>query len=192
MDPGWSACDEVAAMLTALLLAALPALSDETLAKLHNGRVVVESRDEGSSGSAHAWALTRCPPEAIWAVITDHAHFPDFVPHLKKLEILQHTDGAERALQTVDAVVATVRYALDYRFDKEHLRIDYQLAPDLPHDIAAARGSWQLWPASDGTLIEYSSAVDTGRSVPGFIRSYLAKSAAADLLEAVRARSLRR
>jgi len=167
MDPGWSACDEVAAMLTALLLAALPALSDETLAKLHDGRVVVESRD-------------------------DHAHFPDFVPHLKKLEILQHTDGAERALQTVDAVVATVRYALDYRFDKEHLRIDYQLAPDLPHDIAAARGSWQLWPASDGTLIEYSSAVDTGRSVPGFIRSYLAKSAAADLLEAVRARSLRR
>ena len=179
-------------MLAAILLAAaIPPLGAEALARLQAGRVVVESEDHGTAGSAHAWALARCAPEAIWAVITDHAHFPDFVPHLKKMEILQHSESAERSVQTVDAVVATVRYALDYRFDKEHFRIDYQLAPDLPHDIAAARGAWQLWPTSDGTIIEYSSAVDTGRSVPGFIRSYLARSAASDLLEAVRTRARR-
>jgi ribosome-associated toxin RatA of RatAB toxin-antitoxin module len=179
-----------AAMLAAILLtAALPPLSADALARLRAGRVVVESEDDGTAGSTHAWALARCGPEAIWAVITDHAHFPDFVPHLEKMEIIQHSASAERSVQTVDAVVATVRYALDYRFDKEHLRIDYQLVPELPHDIAAARGAWQLWPTEEGTLIEYSSAVDTGRSVPGFIRSYLARSAAADLLEAVRKRA---
>jgi ribosome-associated toxin RatA of RatAB toxin-antitoxin module len=176
-------------MFAAMMLAALPPLSADTLARLRDGRVVVESEDDGTAGSAHAWALARCGPEAIWAVITDHPHFPEFVPHLKKMEILQHTEIAERSLQTVDAVVATVRYALDYRFDKEHLRIDYQLAPDLPHDIAAARGAWQLWPTEEGTIIEYSSAVDAGRAVPGFIRSYLARSAASDLLEAVRSRA---
>jgi hypothetical protein len=106
------------------------------------------------------------------------------------MEILRHSESAERSLQTVDAVVATVRYALDYRFDKEHFRIDYQLVPELPHDIAAARGAWQLWPTEEGTVIEYSSAVDSGRSVPGFIRSYLARSAASDLLEAVRKRAV--
>jgi hypothetical protein len=86
-------------------------------------------------------------------------------------------------------VVSTVRYALDYRFDQERLHIDYQLVNELPHDIAAACGSWQLQAFEGGTLIEYMSAVDAGKPVPGFIRRYLARSAAADLLEAVRKRA---
>ena len=178
-------------MLAALLVATLPPISPEVLARLQAGKIVVESVDDGKAGSAHAWALARCAPEAIWSVITDHAHFPEFVPHLKKMEILERTETSERTTQTVDAVIATVRYTLDYRFDKPGWKIDYQLVTDLPHDIAAARGTWQLWPAEGGTILEYTSAVDTGRSVPGFIRSYLAKNAASDLLEAVRSRAAR-
>lgn len=151
--------------------------------------VTVESQEDGNTGSTHAVALAPCEPARVWAVITDHPHFPEFVPHLKEMKIVSRWGQVERAMQTVDAAVITVRYALEYRFDREHLRIDYELVKELPHDIAAAHGTWQLSAVEGGTLIDYRSAVDAGKPVPGFIRRYLARTAAADLLEAVRKRA---
>jgi len=151
--------------------------------------VTVESQEDGSAGSTHATAFAACEPARVWAVITDHRHFPQFVPHLKDLQVLQVSPDFERALQTVDAVVSTVRYALDYHFDRARWHIEYALAKDLPHDIASAHGAWQLAAAEGGTLIDYRTAVDVGKPVPGFIKRYLARNAATDLLEAVRLRA---
>jgi ribosome-associated toxin RatA of RatAB toxin-antitoxin module len=152
--------------------------------------VEVQSVDDGgSSGSTRAQALAPCGLAKVWAVITDHAHFTEFVPHLRKMEIVARGERTERALQTVDVVVTTVRYALDYRFDEQRWHIDYELVKDLPHDIVAAHGSWQLTAVAGGTRIDYRSAVDAGKPVPGFIKSYLARSAAVDLLDAVRKRA---
>lgn len=154
--------------------------------------VEVQSEEgPGASGATHARAVAPCAPSKVWAVITDHAHFTEFVPHLKKMEIVARGENSERAQQTVDAVVTTVRYALDYHFDRAAFRIEYELVKDLPHDIVAAHGSWQLSAAPGGTLIDYRSAVDAGRPVPGFIKNYLARNAAADLLDAVRKRACR-
>ena len=176
-------------MLTALLIALLPPLTAGQIADLRRGRVVVEAKIEGSAGSAHALALTRCPRDAVWSVLLDHEHFPEFMPHVQSMQVLQRTATTERALQAVDAVVSTVRYALDYRFDKPGYRIDYALALDLPHDIAAARGWWLLWRAPGGTLIEYETAVDAGKPVPDFIKRYLSGRGATDALDALRKRA---
>ncbi len=176
-------------MLTALLIALLPPLTAGQIADLRRGRVVVEGKIEGSAGSAHALALIRCPRDAIWAILIDHERFPEFMPHLESVQVLQRTANTERALQAVNAIVTTVRYALDYRFDKEGYRIDYALAVDLPHDIAAARGSWVLWRAPGGTLIEYETVADAGKPVPDFIKRYLSERGAADALDAIHKRA---
>lgn len=176
-------------MLTALLIALLPPLTAGQIADLRRGRVVAESAIEGSAGSAHALVLTRCPREAVWQVLRDHEHFPEFMPHVESMQVLRRTAVSERAVQSVNAVVTSVRYALDYKFDEAEFRIEYALALDLPHDIAAARGWWRLWRAPGGTLIEYQSAADAGRPVPDFIKRYLSGKAAADALEAVRKRA---
>ena len=178
-------------LVTAAAVAALPALDQLTLARLRAGRTVaIAVLAEGSpSGSSRALVIAHCPPEAVWAVITDHSRFAEFMPHLAKVEVSRRTANSERALQTVNAVVSTARYALDYRWDEATLRVDFQLADDVPHDVAAVRGHWQLWPFDHGTLIEYVSAVDLGRTVPGFVRRYLAERGAQDAVEAVRARA---
>src|SRR5258708_36781184 len=111
------------------------------------------------------------------------------MPHVESVQVLQRTATTERAVQAVNAVVSTIRYALDYRFDKDGYRIGYALVQELPHDIAAARGSWKLERAPGGTLIEYETAVDAGRPVPDFIKRYLSGRAAADALDAVRKRA---
>ncbi len=176
-------------MLTALLIALLPPLTAGQIADLRRGRVVVEATIEGSAGSARALALTRCPRDAVWAVLIDHEHFPEFMPHVESVQVLRRTETTERASQAVNAVVSTVRYTLDYRFDKSGFRIDYALATDLPHDIAAARGSWRLERAPGGTLIEYETTVDAGKPVPDFIKRYLSERGAADALDAIRKRA---
>lgn len=182
-------------MLTLLLLlGTLPVLDldAQALARLRAGEAVVRTTSGGSAGEARGFIIAPCKPARLWVVLTDHARFPEFIPHMKAVEIVRQTGDTERTLQTVDAVVTTVHYGLDYRFDQAALRIEYQLAADLPHDIAAARGSWQLTPVPEGTLIEYTSAVDAGRPVPGFIRRYLAERSVEDVLVAVRKRALSR
>ena len=179
--------------MIALLAAALIAIPPPDVvarARLHSGRVLVESTQQGElKGTSRALAWARCPPAAVWSVITDHARFPEFMPHLKSAEVSQRSEKGERVLQVVDAVFSTARYTLDFAFDKEALRVEYALVPALAHDIADARGHWQLWAFEGGTLIEYQSPVDVGRPVPGFIRSYLAERGAEDGADAVRTRA---
>ena len=77
MDRGFATCDDRDAnMLIALVIALLPPLTAGQIAELRRGRVIAEARVEGSAGSARALALSRCPRDALWQVLTDHAHFP--------------------------------------------------------------------------------------------------------------------
>lgn len=176
-------------MLTALLIALLPPLTAGQIADLRRGRVLAEATIDGSAGTARALVLARCPRDCVWSVLIDHEHFPEFMPHVESVKVLQRTPTTERAAQAVNAVVSTVRYVLDYRFDKPAYRIDYALAADLPHDIAAARGSWKLERAPGGTLVEYETTVDAGKPVPDFIKRYLSERGARDALDAIRKRA---
>jgi len=70
----------------------------------------VESEDHGNGGLDARWARP-ARAEAIWAVINDHAHVPDFVTHPPR-EDGDHSSTATIARAQhadVDAVVATVR-----------------------------------------------------------------------------------
>lgn len=166
----------------------LPEMDRIAWAKLKAGIVHTESSDEGGvAGSGRGLAVARCPPEAVWAVVTNHAHFADFMPRMVSVEVSRRTATGERALQTIDATLATVRYALDYVWDPTTLHVDYKLAEDVPHDVASVKGFWQLWPLDGGahTLVEYRSQVDAGRWVPGPIRSYLQDRGLKDAVKAV-------
>ena len=167
------------------------------LAKMRAGRVIAEAQEEkdpeksAASGAVRGWAICKCTLDAAWAVLTDHSKFPEFVPRVEKMEISRRTETGERAVQTIDASVSTIRYALDYSWDRALGLIEFHLVEDVPHDLAAVKGGWQLWPLDGGaaTLFEYRSAVDAGRAIPGFIRSYLADRGVKDTLEAVRKRA---
>jgi hypothetical protein len=184
-------------MSAALLCAALvapekPALDNVTRAKLYANVVIAESSDDGdAAGSARALAIVQTAPAAVFAVLSDHSKFASFMPRIEKIEILRRIDDGERVLQTVNASITTVKYALDYRWDAAALRLEFQMAPDVPSDIKSAVGSWQMWPLDGGkrTLVEYRVRADAGRTVPGFIKRWLQSSGAHDALEAIKKRA---
>jgi ribosome-associated toxin RatA of RatAB toxin-antitoxin module len=169
-----------------------PTFDAAARATLLEGEALAELvEDEGGhSGAVRGWILCRCAKEAVWKVITHHVHFPEFLPRVKEVQISRRTNFGERAAQLVDATVTELRYTLDYVWDPATGRVDFHMVDDEPHDVVSVRGHWQLWPFEGGaTLIEYQTALDAGRTVPGFIRSYLARRAALDTLEAVVRRS---
>jgi hypothetical protein len=181
------------ALLAAAALVAppRPSLDNISLAKLRAAIVLSESIDEGATGgSSRGYAICKCAPAAAFAVLTDHSRFAEFMPRIEAVQVSARTDQGERAAQTVDATLSTIRYALDYRWDPAALRVEFALAEDAPHDIKSASGSWQLWPLDGGkaTLIEYRTRADVGRSVPGFVRSWLQTRGVKDALEAMRKR----
>ena len=179
----------------AAALPPLPSLDKVLFARLRNGALHAEEVQTGgaadSSGAVRGYAVCRCSLDVLWNVLTDHAQFPKFVPRVTAMEVSRRTATGERALQTIDATISKLRYGLDYSWDPATRRIDFKLAEDLPHDLRAVEGRWQLWPLGDGAqvLVEYQSAVDVGRAVPGFIRGYLADRGVKDTLEAVRKRA---
>ena len=170
----------------------LPQLDRIVYAKIHSGIVISEATDsEGHGGIARGWAVCHCSVDSVWAVLTNHAPFATFMPRVTSMEILKRTEHGERALQSIDASIKTVKYALDYSWDPARRFIEFHLVKDLPHDLVDIDGSWQLWPIDHGaaTLLAYQSAVDTGAQIPGFIRSYLADRGVKDTMEAIRKRA---
>jgi ribosome-associated toxin RatA of RatAB toxin-antitoxin module len=170
----------------------MPAFDRVLFAKMYAGVISSEASDnEGHGGKVHAFEICKCDIESLWAVLTNHGPFAEFVPRVTSMVISRRTDRSERARQTVDATVATVVYSLDYAWDPATRRIEFHLVEDEPHDLKAVQGSWQLWPIEHGkaTLLEYTSAVDTGKQIPGFIRDYLADRGVKDTLGAVRTRA---
>ncbi len=170
----------------------LPQLDRIVYAKIHSGIVISEATDsEGHGGIARGWAVCHCTVDAVWAVLTNHAPFATFMPRVTGMEISRRTEHGERGLQSIDASIKTVKYALDYSWDPAKRLIEFHLAKDVPHDLNEVDGSWQLWPIDHGaaTLLAYQSAVDTGAQIPGFIRSYLADRGVKDTMEAIRKRA---
>jgi ribosome-associated toxin RatA of RatAB toxin-antitoxin module len=169
----------------------LPAHDPVTNAKVRSGLVITQAKEGDQGGEVSGWAVAKCPPEAVFAVLTHHADFTEFMPRLKSIEVLGRTETGERAVQIIDASVQDVKYGLDYTWQRDALRVDFRLAEDLPHDVKAVQGHWQLWPLDGGksTLLEYGTVVEVGRYVPGFIRSYLADRGAKDTIDAIRKRS---
>jgi hypothetical protein len=166
----------------------LPIIDRIIFAKLHAGIVFSEtSDDDGHGGQVHGQAICHCTVDALWAVLTHHANFVEFVPRVTQMEVSLHTDHGERALQTIDASISTVKYALDYEWDAAARHIAFHLVEDVPHDIKAVHGEWQMWPIDHGkaVLVDYRAIIDTGRQIPSFIKSYLADRGVKDNLEAM-------
>lgn len=169
-----------------------PALDPVAKAKLRAGVVVSTAAEEasGAAGTATGWAIAKCPPARIFAILTRHDDFAEWMPRMKAIRVLSRGERSERALQTIDASLSDISYALDYSWDPASLRVEFRLAKDVPHELAEVEGHWQLWPLDGGkaTLIEYGNKVDIGRYVPAFIRSYLSDRGLKDAVAAVRKR----
>lgn len=122
--------------------------------------------------------------EDCFAVLTDFDAYPRWSSVIKKCRVLdRHPDGLARRVEfLLDMTIKTIRYVLEYTYDRPH-GATWQL---VEGDVKGVEGSYRFEPARDGTTATCAQAVDLGFWVPGFIRSLAEAKALRDSVEEFR------
>ena len=163
----------------ALLAALLPSwaaaqtaawLTTRDAKRLAAGEIVVRADVESGAqrGRVAAAIRIKAPPEAIWKVLADCEHAPEFVPGLKRCRVLEHSaDGSHAVIEhevKYSWLMPTIRSVLraDYQ---QPVRVDFRR---VDGDMKDEEGSWRLERQADGqsTIVEYRLYVDPGFWIP--------------------------
>jgi ribosome-associated toxin RatA of RatAB toxin-antitoxin module len=183
------ACDADAA-------AVLSRFDAAQLERLRRGDVLASSEAvEGGSGGhgARGALVMRAPPSLVWEVLTDYASWPDFVPRLEGLEVLEETDGQARLRHRVRLLGMDIHYGTVRSLFPRRGRIEARLDPRQDNDLIAHESRWQLVPFDESaTLVDFRVALRTGRWIPGFVEAELVRRTLPRHLEALRAEAERR
>jgi ribosome-associated toxin RatA of RatAB toxin-antitoxin module len=129
--------------------------------------VLLDARDLGGGGAAHARALVRADAAAVWRVITSCEDAFVFVDGLQRCDILEDTGRRVTVRQVVDKSWLLPRQ--DFVF--ESLRDPYREIHVrlLEGNLDALDGHWTFQPVAEGTLVDYTVRVEPAFPVPAFL-----------------------
>ena len=172
-----------------------------------NGPVCVYTR-KSSRSNVHdvmATATIAAAPAQVFAVISNYASYPQFMPYVVASEVLRKEAGTQWVFQQLALPLMisdryyTIRLSTDISSATQNIyRINWTLAqgsepvrrgrgePTLVND-----GSWELRPVAGGTgtHVAYFVHTDPGGDLPGFIVNMANTIAVPSVIEAVRARA---
>ena len=119
--------------------------------------------------------------EDCFAVLTDFGAYPQWSSVIKKCRVLEsYPDGlAKRVEFILDMRIKTIRYVLDYTYDRPHGAVWHL----VEGDVREIEGSYRFEDTPSGVKATCTQAVDLGFWVPGFIRSLAEAKALRDAVE---------
>jgi hypothetical protein len=119
-----------------------------------------------------------------FAVLIDFEAYPQWSSVIKKCRVLErHADGlAKRVEFILDMTIKTIRYVLEYGYDKPR-GATWRL---VEGDVKDVEGSYTFDETPAGVKATCTQAVDLGFWVPGFIRSLAEAKALRDSVEEFR------
>ena len=119
--------------------------------------------------------------DECFAVLTDFESYPQWSSVIRKCRILErHPDGlAKRVEFILDMTIKTIRYVLEYSWDRPH-GATWRL---VEGDVKDVEGSYRFDDSPAGVTATCTQAVDLGFWVPGFIRSLAEAKALRDSVE---------
>jgi len=129
--------------------------------------VLLEARDTGSGGAAHARALVRADAEAVWRVITSCEQAFTYVDGLELCEILEQTGQRVVVRQVIDK--SWLLPQQDFVF--ESLREPYReiRVRLLEGNLDVLEGHWIFRPFEEGTLVDYTVRIEPAFPAPDFL-----------------------
>jgi uncharacterized membrane protein len=129
---------------------------------------------------SYSTAVARTVDECF-AVLTDFESYPQWSSVIRKCRILErHPDGlAKRVEFILDMTIKTIRYVLEYSWDRPH-GATWRL---VEGDVKDVEGSYRFDDSPAGVTATCTQAVDLGFWVPGFIRSLAEAKALRDSVE---------
>ena len=171
-------------LLVALTLSfpalAQPELTDEEIAVLLSGDVVVESQSDTSeegvkAGSVRAAIDINAPPEIVWEIMVDCENAPNIVPKLKMCEVLQAnrdengqiTSDTRRHLFSLSRLWPKTKN----EFSSEYTYPESIVFKRVGGDLKVMEGSWIFSEMNAGqtTRLHYQSKLATSLPVPRFM-----------------------
>src|SRR2546425_10241577 len=110
-----------------------------------------------------------------FAVLIDFEAYPQWSSPIKQCRVLErYADGLARRVEfSLDMMIKTIRYVLEYTYEPPHTG-RWRL---LEGDVRDVEGSYHFEETKDGTIATCTQAIDIGFWVPGFIRSTFERSA---------------
>ncbi len=139
------------------------------------------------------------PPGAIFDTLWNHREYPQFIPHLKRLDLLSDTEDEHVVYEQVAVPLArdrdyTVRLRKQVDAAAQRYGIRFETANDAgpPPDgshirVRKIEGSWSIRLGADGkgSVIRYDVQTEPGGAIPTFVTNLAQKEAVAALVHAV-------
>jgi len=170
--------------------------------------MLVERRAHAGSGFYEVRATTHSPlpPAAIFDTIWRQREHPQFVPYLKRLDLLSDTGDERVSYEQVAVPLArdrdyTVRLRKRVDQDAQRFEVVFGIANDAgpPPDgshirVAQIRGRWLIEPGRDGrgARISYEVLSEPGGTIPSWVVNRVQGEAAASLVRAMLQRTQER
>jgi ribosome-associated toxin RatA of RatAB toxin-antitoxin module len=197
--PPWAAW-----LIAALLVAVAPppavgaSAADWQVLSSKDG-LLVERRAAGSLYEIRATAESSLSPSAIFETIWTQREHPQFVPHLKRLQLLSEAGDERLAYEQVEMPLArdrdyTVRLQKRVDVDTQRYEVVFATAndagppPDRNHiRVPSIRGRWLIEPGPDsrGSRIRYEVFSDPGGALPPWLLNQVQGDAVAKLVRAM-------
>jgi hypothetical protein len=177
------------------LLAAAPpepiALTSDEVATLGKGEIVI--RTDLPAGTAAGGALgvldVAAPVDRVIDAILDVEARVGEISGLKTAQVYERTPETVAVRWEVKVLTSTVVFHVRYTVDRATGWIPYGLDTAKSNEIASVEGAYQVYAAGSGSRIVYRSKSDSGRSVPEWLKKWIAVEALSQQLDGIRDRA---
>ena len=163
-----------------------PAFSLEAL-KSGQALITDEVKPGGKTWvTAIFWLKTE--PDAVFRILRDVEHHPEFMPEVKEARIVERGPGYHVAHFRAGEGFFASEHTLKRVYDEPERRISWSLVQGRPKDLS---GYWHVQQSPDGvgSLVTYSAYIDVGVLVPDVLTRYFAKRTVPLMIDNLRKRS---
>lgn len=98
-------------------------------------------------------------PSEVFAVVKRFEEFPEFMPDVQSVQVLDAGDHWQESEWKVHVVGRSLRWVERDEFDEENLRITYRVKEG---DLKKFEGEWRFEPVQEGTRVVLTVDFDLG------------------------------
>lgn len=176
----------------------------------HKNGLVIFTKDVAEGRRVIAVSEVEVPPEAVFNVLVDFEHYPEFMPYVKESEVLSRTGDNEVVTyaRIAPPFISERDYPLkvrltrgsagsDDKFKGSTFKVEWTALPEAKPEVEGVvriklnEGSWLAEPLDGGrrTRLTYTLLTDPGGLIPDFVFNLSNTVAIPELFDAVRKRS---
>ena len=176
----------------------------------HKNGLVIFTKDIAEGRRVIAVSEVDVPPEAVFNVLVDFEHYPEFMPYVKESQVLSRAGDNEVVTyaRIAPPFISERDYPLKVRLTRgsaagDHtgkgntFMVEWTALPEAKPEVEGVvriklnEGSWLAEPLNGGrrTRLTYTLLTDPGGLIPDFVFNLSNTVAIPELFEAVRKRS---